>query len=241
MAHVPVRTLSSMASRSPEQAGVASLAVAATLSLLLLFVASCKAAPGGVGAACAGSPECASGTFCNTDNHCGGEGTCKEVPSSCSGIYLPVCGCDGKTYANSCLAYWGMGGPTVSVAYGGPCRGGAIQACDPSRPCPSDQACVNDPRAACAGGMPCPGVCLHRTEGFSSCGTSGCLGATVNDPLTQQCVRDQVDTCDSGAPCGDCVYSTAIVCDAKTPCPAGQLCMPSLTCGSACASYCAVP
>lgn len=46
--------------------------------------------------------------FCNySDNLCGATmyvGHCKARPSGCSGLFSPVCGCDGKVYSNSCSA-----------------------------------------------------------------------------------------------------------------------------------------
>lgn len=44
-------------------------------------------------------------------------GTCRIRPEICNKAYIPVCGCDGTTYGNSCMA--AMGG--VDVAYDGAC------------------------------------------------------------------------------------------------------------------------
>jgi len=48
---------------------------------------------------------------------CGGTGTCTAIPSVCPGIVMPVCGCDGKTYTNSCKAAVAL----VSVKARGAC------------------------------------------------------------------------------------------------------------------------
>ena len=45
-------------------------------------------------------------------------GTCETRPEVCAMIFMPVCGCDGMTYGNSCQAH----AAGFDVAYAGACR-----------------------------------------------------------------------------------------------------------------------
>lgn len=81
---------------------------------------------------CLGRNQYCAGSGCDT------AGTCQTRPSLCTSLYSPVCGCDGNTYSNSCVAE----SSGVRVAS----RGACLSPCALVR-CAPGQACCDSPRS----------------------------------------------------------------------------------------------
>ena len=65
---------------------------------------------------CTVNEDCASDEYCAASG-CEGPGICRPRPEFCTMDYRPVCGCDGRTYSNSCSAAQ----KGVRIAYPGKC------------------------------------------------------------------------------------------------------------------------
>ncbi|MGA7978967.1 MAG: Kazal-type serine protease inhibitor family protein, partial [Chromatiaceae bacterium] len=67
---------------------------------------------------CLTTADCRLAEYCDRPvGSCGGTGLCQPVPEVCTRQFDPVCGCDGKTYSNACVA----ASNGISVSASGAC------------------------------------------------------------------------------------------------------------------------
>jgi Kazal-type serine protease inhibitor domain len=148
---------------------------------------------------------CADDEFCSFEPEaiCGfadASGVCVDRPEACIDLFKPVCGCNGETYSNSCVA----AAAGTSVQHEGACDEPA-QFCGgfAGIPCEDGLECVDDPDDDCDpqnGGADCGGICVPPPDA-QFCGGFGNFPC----PDDLECVDNPNDDCDpnnGGADCG---------------------------------------
>jgi hypothetical protein len=96
---------------------------------------------------CENNDDCADDQYCNGFGDCSGPGHCGVRPEHCPSTIEPVCGCNGVSYDNECLA-WAAG---VRVSARGSCE------CVTSDDCASGEYCTAESCNA-------PGTCESVSE-----------------------------------------------------------------------------
>ena len=133
---------------------------------------------------------CAIGKYCNfpPEANCGradAPGVCSEQPSVCTKQYDPVCGCDGETYGNACMA----AAAGVSVEHAGACS-------------TEGRACGTIVGLSCATGEFCD-------FGFGQCRVSDAGGVCRTRPELCPQIFAPVCGCDGATYSNACVANAA--------------------------------
>lgn len=114
---------------------------------------------------CGSSAECASDEYCSIANGVcltpRSLGFCKAKPAACAQVMAPACGCDGKTYSNSCEA--SILGISIAAngVCGASCGGAADVKCGASEFCdfvPGSCASANPSGECKAPPTTCPSI-----------------------------------------------------------------------------------
>jgi hypothetical protein len=166
---------------------------------------------------------CADNQFCDypDGSMCGAAdqtGVCTARPAICPLLKAPVCGCDGKTYGNACVAQQAG----IDVATNGAC-GSVKQLCGPGmKSCgagsfckfaSADDACGYQTLGTCE---PTPAFCTKCVLGAPS--VCGCDGKTY----CSECVAEAAGT--SVGPASICAGQLPVRCDDNKGCGLTQFC-----------------
>lgn len=162
--------------------------------------------------------DCGKGSFCKLNAAgCSGMGACTAVPMGCTKEYKPVCGCNGISYGNMCMA----DAAAMNIKTTAACAGG-VPGC-----CKTDADCKGE---VCVGGDTGNGVCKPANPAAGTCWVDKQCGAgmtcagQIACPCNAKCkVPDAVGKCEK--PAAACTVGKGI-------CPVGEYCTgPAGTCG----------
>ena len=158
-------------------------------------------------AVCWDNSMCLPAQYCAMDSCDAGMGECAAKPEICPMILDPVCGCDGKTYDNACLA----ASEGMNIAYKGNCE--VVEGCLDNDMCGFDEYCAfsdcEDNAGMC---MPKPQACPFVWDPVC-----GCDGQTYGNACEAAATGMSVDydgECEAPVP----------TCKVNTDCPGGHYC-----------------
>ncbi|MEM6954352.1 MAG: Kazal-type serine protease inhibitor domain-containing protein [Myxococcota bacterium] len=195
-----------------------------------------------------GLEPCAAGEYCDFEPAalCGradAPGVCRPRPEACPAVEAPVCGCDGQTYSNACVAA-AFG---VSADYEGACEpDGVGEACGglAGLSCAPGLRCDYSAHEGC--GLDYEGVCVvdeaHACsrEYWPMCGCDGVTYSNDCARIAAGVVLDHEGACEvQPEPAGDgelCGGESGIACEEGLRCDLSR----NLACGENLEGVCSV-